>query len=82
MKIEFECKGIQNLEVKAKIEEVKEKGEVIDTYPVTTVKFEIRGTPGQFDDLLTAISAGLPVNAAFGSPQLKFDNVLDEAISK
>ena len=79
MEITVNCKLIQKLEVKAKIVEEKQDGDVIDTYPVTTVRFEVRGTPGQFDEMLSAMAAGHAVNAGFNSPQLGFEAVLKDA---
>ena len=54
MEIRTECTGIEKLVVRAKIVDVKEKGEVIDRYPVTVVQFQVRGTPRRFDKLLQA----------------------------
>jgi hypothetical protein len=73
MEIRTECSNIEKLEVKAKIIEEKEKGEVVDRYPVTVVKFQVRGTPGEFDKLLQAVANDHAVNAVFDSAQLGFD---------
>jgi hypothetical protein len=75
MEIRTECKNIEKLEVKAKIVEEVEKGEVIDRYPVTVVKFEVRGTPGDFDKLLLAVAHQHSINAVFDSAQLAFDSI-------
>lgn len=72
MNILTECKGIEKLVVQAKVVEEKEKGEVVAKYPITVVKFQVRGTPGQFDDLLHAAAADHTINATLQTAQMSF----------
>jgi len=58
------------LEVKGKIVEDKEKGEVIDRDIVTSVTLEYIGVPGKLDDVLHTLRAGHAVDVTFSSPQL------------
>lgn len=61
------------LEVKTKIVEEKEKGEVIDREIITSVTLEYVGPPGKMDDVLHTLRAGHRVDVAFSSPQQKLD---------
>ncbi|MFA6307088.1 MAG: hypothetical protein WC639_04765 [Patescibacteria group bacterium] len=71
MELKTEARGIQKLQVKAKVVEDKdEEGEVIGAHVVTTVTFEVNCEPGKFDGLLLAVANEHPVNAFFDSPQL------------
>jgi len=61
------------LEVKGKIVEDKEKGEVIDRDIITSVTLEYTGTPGKLDNVLHTLRAGHAVDVTFSSPQLSLD---------
>ena len=80
MEIRTECTNIEKLTVKAKIVVEKDKGEIIDSYPVTVVSFQVRTTPGEFDGLLQAAASQHPISALFDSAQLGFD-VVREPVS-
>lgn len=67
--IKVEIKEIQKLELKAKIVEEKEEGEIVDRRVVTAVKFEYDGTPLMLNQVLLALANGHRVSAAFHSPQ-------------
>ena len=60
------------MEVKSKIVEDKEKGEVIDRDIVTSVTVEFIGTPGKLDNVLHTLRAGHAVDVTFSRPQLSF----------
>ena len=61
------------LEVKTKIVEEKEKGEVIDRDLITSVTLEYVGPGGKMDDVMHTLRAGHPVDVTFSSPQQKLD---------
>lgn len=75
MQIHAKARGIQNLQIKAKLVEEKDKGDVVDCHIVTAVSFECEGcAPGEFDNVLRALREGQVINAAFASPQLGLDD--------
>jgi len=71
-KVEVKVKT-NKVELKSKIVEDKEKGEVIDRDIVTAVTVEYVGTPGKLDGVLHTLRAGHEVNVTFSSPQQSLD---------
>ena len=71
-KVEVKVKT-NKVELKSKIVEDKEKGEVIDRDIVTAVTVEYVGTPGKLDSVLHTLRAGHEVNVTFSSPQQSLD---------
>jgi hypothetical protein len=67
--IKVKTPGIDKLELKAKVMEEKENGQVVDRHVVTSVKFEYEGTPLLMNQVLMAIASEHEVNVTFSSPQ-------------
>lgn len=67
--INVNIKGIEKMEVKAKIVEDREEGQVVDKRVVTAVKFEFDGTPMMLNQVLLALANDHEVAVCFQSPQ-------------
>lgn len=81
-KINVECKNIENLEVKPKVVDELEKGEVVGHRLVSTIKFDVEGHPGKLSEVLFTMAHGDIVNVNFSSPQLVLEDVIDGAGKK
>ena len=67
--IKVTINNIEKLELRSRIAEEVEKGEVVDRRVITSVKFEYDGTPMMMNQVLLALANDHQVTAKFESPQ-------------
>jgi len=70
--IKKEFKNISDFGIRAQVVEDKKTG---DRETVTHIAFNVDGFPGEFNEVLMALEAGVAIDVTFSSRQAKLDGI-------